>query len=106
DPDVNVIERLDDYIQEDPKQALMILDKILEKVENKKIIGSVGAGPLEDLLGSKHGKEYAPIIIGRAGRDKKWKLAFGCVWTAGFRDRETATQIERSLEAFFPDGRP
>ncbi|HSX33492.1 MAG TPA: hypothetical protein VLF91_04100 [Candidatus Saccharimonadales bacterium] len=100
------IETLDDMIHSCPSDALHIMDQIVEQTSDLKILAQLGAGPLENLLGSKQGARYFDEILTRARQQKNWRFAFGCVWTSGYADRQLAQRIEESLDIFFPEGRP
>jgi hypothetical protein len=105
DPDWFALEQLWDCIATEPGKALEILDEIVANTNNEAVLGIVGASPLEDLLHSDVGFKYAPLVIERAKRDKNWRLAFGHVWTHGFKDRGTAALIEASIDELYPNAR-
>jgi hypothetical protein len=106
DSDRNASEQLDELVREDPLNALRIMDKIVERTSEKKVLCQLGAGPLEDLLGSAEGARYVDEVLDRARQDKNWRFALGCVWTSGFSDKKVAEHIEQAIAQYFPEDRP
>jgi hypothetical protein len=105
-PDWYALEQLWEYIEINQDKALATMDKIVEASDKDYVLGAMGAGPLEDLLCTETSSRYVQGIIDRANRNKKWELAFGCVWTSRFQDRKVAARVEQAIHELFPSGRP
>lgn len=99
-------DKLDALAQTDPESAINVIDIITELSSNDALFAYIGAGPIQDMLGSEHGSSVLETIVVRARKSPKWRFVFGCVWTSGFRDRAFAGEVEKVLEKYFPNGRP
>ena len=80
--DLDAKEAVDDLVREDPDRGLMVVLKILERIEplpTTTLFQILAAGPLEELL-----VHHGPAIIGRveaqAQDDERFNLLLGGVW--------------------------
>jgi len=97
----DTLEAIQKLIHSHPQDVLHTMDAIVEKTTDKHVLAQLGAGPLEDFLGSDSGGLYAADIISRARKNSDWRFALGCVWTEGFPNRQVAQQIEPLERAIY-----
>jgi hypothetical protein len=99
-------EKLSLLIECQPLEALLVMYKISELSDDKNVLASLGAGPLEDLLQSKHAGNYIDEVIIRARQYENWRFALGCVWSKSFTNKDIVNKLETALTKFYPNGRP
>ena len=72
-------ERLRDLTEHDPETAWDLIITILRQDNSDTIVANLGAGPLEDLLGT-HGDTFIQRVEELAKRDESFRKVVGCVW--------------------------
>jgi hypothetical protein len=70
----------------DPDRALATIFAIMQLTDNRKIYGSLGAGPLEDFLG-KHGEAYLDVIQSLALEHRPLREVLDDVWEGSMPKR-------------------
>jgi len=105
DPDFAAWEKLNDLIHERPSQAFNLVEQIISKTEDKRVLGSMGAGPLEDLLVS-HGEQFVDKVLDNARQDEKWRFVLGCVWINSANNATVKDKISNAIKRYFPNGTP
>ena len=70
---------------EAPLDAWPIILRLVELADDDKLLGDIGAGPLEDLL-KKHGALLLTHVESRAASDTQFRKALSSVWLS---DRES-----------------
>jgi len=72
--------RLQELINEDPRGAWRVIDSIrhLDTCSDQ-VLGSLGAGPLEDLL-ARHGSDFIEQVENLARQDPQFRRLLGVVW--------------------------
>jgi len=73
------IYELDDIVRDDPERAWPIILFLSEKFTNPEFVGTLAAGPMEDLL-SQHGLKFIERIEQRAKANSKFNYLLGGVW--------------------------
>jgi Family of unknown function (DUF6869) len=71
--------RLSTLIHENPDLALSILFAIMQLTDDPKLLGSLGAGPMEDFLGI-HSQTYIDTIHTLALRERRLREVLDNVW--------------------------
>jgi hypothetical protein len=72
-------ETMDGLVRYNPAIAVSMMQSIIDTSDDKAVLANLGAGPLEDLLGSEAGKVWLPNILKHARQNANWRLALGCV---------------------------
>lgn len=67
---------------EQPEDAWLLLQELVEMAETRRILEDVGAGPLEDFV-RQHGEQYIGKIETLVGKNPRFKKALGVVWIRG-----------------------
>ncbi|HSX42813.1 MAG TPA: hypothetical protein VLF59_01880 [Candidatus Saccharimonadales bacterium] len=97
---------LDELIQEDPSRAFKIVHTIVQHADDEKVLASLGAGPLEDLINSDLAAQFIDDILEHARQDKNWRFALGCVWPSETKSKETYKKVTDAIKLYFPNGTP
>jgi hypothetical protein len=96
------LEILDDLVENDPEAAWTIITAIVHHPESARVIGAVGAGPLERLMVG-----YARLFIDRveqaAAHDEQFRKALSSVWGWSAIPTEILDRIARAVGR--PDAR-
>lgn len=88
--------RLNDLAHDDPGFTLSVIKDVVSRFaehelltegqpEAKKVLGMLGAGPLETLLG-ENGDQVIAEVEAEARRDRRFLWALACVWQQGMSD--------------------
>jgi hypothetical protein len=72
-------EQLHELVQDDPEQAWLCLIDIWNRTSDDDVLGSLAAGPLEDLL-TQHGPLFIDRIETTARKDPKLRKILAGVW--------------------------
>jgi hypothetical protein len=72
-------EQLDNFIHNDPQQALDVILKVIEINSSELILSNLGAGPIEDLMCYK-GNEVISKIKDEAKGNANFKKALASTW--------------------------
>jgi hypothetical protein len=72
-------EQLYSKLHADPDQALSVIFAIIQLTDDKKILGGVAAGPLEDFLGV-HGETYLDVFRILASQHCRLREVLDGVW--------------------------
>ena len=99
-------EELKELCEDYPYRAIQTLYFIANNTDSENVLANLGAGPLENFLNTDSGAGYIDDIIAHAKKSINWRLAFGCVWTVSFKDRQLAEKIELNINLLFPASRP
>ena len=70
---------MEDLVEDFPYDALEVILLIVDRDQSDSTMGSVAAGPIEDLL-TKHGPKVIDRIEREARRNKHFNHALGGVW--------------------------
>ena len=70
---------LDDLCEENPQLAWSITLEMIERAEDESEIGSIAAGPLEDLI-RKHANTIWEELTAKAYADERFREALRGVW--------------------------
>jgi hypothetical protein len=103
DPDLGAVEQLDEIIEADPQRAYTLVDRIAQQSDDKNVLASLGAGPIEDLL-CQHGEAFIDRILERARSDPRWRFAFGCVWSGRIASEIVKHRVDDAIWKYYPDG--
>jgi len=74
-------ERVQDLLRNDPEVAWVVIVRLVAQADDD-ALGSVGAGPLEDLL-SDHGEHFIDRVEAAARSDPRFRMILAAVWQAG-----------------------
>jgi hypothetical protein len=105
DHDFEAWERLSDITRVQPSHAFDLIMRIIAQTDDKKVIGIVGAGPLEDLL-IHHGEQFVDNVLCYARQDEKWRFALGHIWIASAKNITVKNRISDATVLYFPEGTP
>jgi len=86
-------EALNELVREDPDKAWAVVELLVERADSDELLGSIAAGPLEDLL-RKHGAMLVSRVEEKARRDLRFKRCLGGVW---LDPRDLSDEIIRRL---------
>ncbi|NJR77978.1 DUF6869 domain-containing protein [Sphingomonas corticis] len=103
--------RLDELAYDEPELAFSVIKDVVSRYAEsdlftegqtgaKQVLGMLGAGPLETLLGENGDRVIADVEVeARADRRFFWTLA--CVWQNGMSD-ELWARVQRIVGGFVP----
>ncbi|MBI1317382.1 MAG: hypothetical protein GC168_00350 [Candidatus Hydrogenedens sp.] len=80
---------LHDMVEEDPESTWPIILEILRRDIDSKVIETLSAGPVEDLLGM-HGVDFIARVEVEARRDPRFAKLLGGVWQGQMSDEHYA----------------
>ena len=86
-------EQLEEFCRKDPELCWELILEIFRQTDLESVLGSLAAGPLEDLL-ARHGAQFIDRIEDRARADTKFKDVLWGVWQS-----TTPTQLWKRIEA-------
>jgi hypothetical protein len=103
--------RLNDFAYDDPAFAWSVIKDVVSKfaetdlfteadTEAKRMLASLGAGPLETLL-SENGDRIISEVEAEARRDRRFFWTLACVWQHGMSD-ELWRRVQRITGGFSP----
>lgn len=72
-------EKVEELVQTDPEVGWSIVLRLVEEAPDDSVLGSVAAGPLEDLVG-KYGNTILERVEEQARRDPKFRRCLTGVW--------------------------
>ena len=72
-------EKLWEFSQDNPELCWELILEILHREPSDKVLGSLAAGPLEDLLVT-HGSEFIEKVERQASQDKRFRGLLSGVW--------------------------
>jgi hypothetical protein len=72
-------EQLSGWIHQDPDRALSVMFAIMQITDDKNVLGSLGAGRLEDFLGIQ-GESYLDIFHSLALQHQRFREVLDGVW--------------------------
>jgi hypothetical protein len=85
---------LQDLVRDDPENAWVVIGLLVERADED-VLGSIAAGPLEDLL-REHGAAMVSRVEAKARRDPVFKQCLGGVWLDA---RDVPEDVVRRLHA-------
>jgi len=88
-------DELESLITTDPSAALKVIEELVLRAPNDKIVGVIGAGPLECLLADA-GPQIVDSVLHAAERNPRLKAALSNVWEFGI----DATVWKKIVAAF------
>jgi len=88
-------EALNELVREDPDKAWAAVEFVVERADSDELLGSIAAGPLEDLL-RQHGTILVSRVEEKAGREPRFKHCLGRVW---LDPRDVSDDVMRRLHA-------
>jgi hypothetical protein len=79
-------EQLSNWIHQNPDHALSVMFAIMQMTDDKKILGGLGAGRLEDFLGVQ-GEAYLDVFHSLALQHKRLREVLDGVWQGAMPKR-------------------
>jgi hypothetical protein len=72
-------ERVEDFVRNDPELAWRIVNLLIDAAPSDEVLGSIAAGPLEDLL-REHGSQFVDRVEERARQNERFRQCLAGVW--------------------------
>ena len=88
-------ERVQDLTRMDPELAWRVITLLVEQSPSDEVLGSVGAGPLEDFL-SAYGERMIDRVEERARSDELFRQCLASVWQSEMSD-ELLARVQKAV---------
>ncbi len=93
DPHYWAVEAIDELIRRDPDEAWTLLLELIARAEDDRMLASIAAGPLENLI-VRHGWHLIEKIEAEAETGRRFRRALSGVWGETQMSEDLAQRIK------------